>query len=139
MRRKERTRILAEGNPALLDRLAEQVEKAYPIEVVREPERSLVMCRAVDSVANQPFYLGELLITECTVSIRETEGFGAIAGENADFAYKLAVVDAACRARLPETEGWDKLLKDEEERIRQKTAEEHARIEQTKVQFDVKR
>jgi alpha-D-ribose 1-methylphosphonate 5-triphosphate synthase subunit PhnG len=138
LRRKERTKILVEGDSGLLERLAEQVERNYRIEVVREPEKSLVMSKARDSVANQLFCLGEILITECTVALNDVHGFGAIIGEYGDRAYKLAVVDAAYRAEVPETSAWATLLQEEERRIKQRHAEEHARILQTKVQFDTK-
>ncbi|MFE5323117.1 phosphonate C-P lyase system protein PhnG [Paenibacillus sp. NPDC056579] len=130
------TRILIEGDRKLLQQLCCQIEERHEITVVKPPEKSLVMSKARDSVSGQPFYLGEVLVTECTIALGDVHGFGLLIGEDAERAYELAVVDAAMMATLPETEGWFELLKKEEQRIAERRALESARIMKTRVQFD---
>ncbi|MDF2717426.1 MAG: phnG [Paenibacillus sp.] len=130
------TRILIEGDRALLSRLCEEAEAGGEVEVVRQPEKSLVMTKARDSVSEQPFYLGEVLVTECTVSIRGAYGFGVLIGEDAERAYRLAVVDAAYHAGLPMTADWEALLVAEERNIRMRHRQEESGVLRTQVHFD---
>lgn len=120
----------------MLQRLAASIERKYNLRMLRRPEKSLVMSQAKDSIEQRPFYLGEVLITECTVAIDQVHGFGAVIGDRGDTAYRLAVIDAAYRARVPEVAGWGPLLQEEEERIRLRHREEQSRITRTRVQFD---
>ncbi|MBP1992164.1 phosphonate C-P lyase system protein PhnG [Paenibacillus eucommiae] len=145
MKKSRLTHILVEGAPDLLEKLALQVEQKYQVTLVREPERSLVMNKARDSVSGNPFYMGEILITECTVSVESVEsvelvgsvyGFGAIMGEEPERAYQLAVVDCAYNAKLPETLEWETLLIAEELQIDDKKRLEHSRLMMSKVNFD---
>jgi alpha-D-ribose 1-methylphosphonate 5-triphosphate synthase subunit PhnG len=130
------TRILIEGDRELLRRLCEAAEAGGEVELVKQPEKSLVMTKARDSVSEQPFYLGEVLVTECTVAIRGAYGFGVLMGEDAERAYQLAVVDAAYHAGLPITAEWDELLLAEERNIRLRHSREQAGVLRTQVHFD---
>ncbi|TBL70523.1 phosphonate C-P lyase system protein PhnG [Paenibacillus thalictri] len=136
LKRSQITRILIEGDRQLLKRLCALVEETAEPVVVKAPEKSLVMSKARDSVSGQPFYLGEILVTECTVALGETHGFGLLIGEDAQSAYELAVVDAAFHAGLPVTANWTSLLEQEEQRIAKRRAEEQERIMKTRVHFD---
>lgn len=136
MNRAERTKIMVEGDPNWLKQMAEQIESRYRVEMVKRPEKSLVMTKVRDSVSQQPFYVGEVLITECTVSIAGHYGFGALMGEQFERAYQLAVVDAAWNAGLPETNTWLERFKQEEKEILRRHKQELMRVMRTKVQFD---
>lgn len=138
MRRKQRTKVLVEGNPALLERLADQIERDYRVQLVKGPEKSLVMTKAHESVEGGPFYLGETLITECMVLLGDVRGFGAILGDEGDRAFQLAVVDAAYRAKLGEVNDWLPLIEDEEKRIEQKQADEQMYVMKSQIRFDAK-
>lgn len=135
MKRARRTRILVEGDSGLLERMAAQIERLYQPQVVRAPEKSLVMAQAEDSVAQSPFYAGEVLISECTVKLGPAFGFGALLGEQADKAYRLAIVDAAYRAGLAETKEWTTLLEAEEKNMLRRQAKEQMLAFKTKVEF----
>lgn len=132
-----RTKIFIEGDRKLLARLTEQIEQRYDVRVERKAQGSLAMARARDSVTHQPFNVGEILLTECTVAIGDIYGFGAVMGEDRTCAYELAVMDAAFRAGLPETNLWTELLVEEEERIRNRHAQELAIAMRTRVDFGV--
>lgn len=130
-----RTRILIEGSRELLSRLSHQVEQHYPVRIERRPTKALAMAKARDSVTGQPFYLGEILVTECTVAIGNTFGFGAVMGEDSRRAYELAIIDAAYRAKLPATMTWSEQLEEEEQRIERRHREQFAMALSTKVDF----
>lgn len=133
----QRTKILVEGDSKLLSQLAEQIIERYPVKIVQKAKKSLAMTKARDSVALQPFYIGEVLLTECIVSIGEVYGFGAVMGDKRQQAYELSVVDAAYRACLPESEAWRALLEKEEERIESRHQEELSLSMRTKVNFNM--
>ncbi|MBP3039544.1 phosphonate C-P lyase system protein PhnG [Bacillaceae bacterium Marseille-Q3522] len=135
MKKARVTKILVEGNPALLKSFSDEVEKAAAVQIEKKPHTSLMMLKAKDSVSNQPFYAGELLVTECIVSINGSTGIGIIKGEEEERSYQLAVVDAAITANLPLTKNWPARLEAEEEQIKLKTLQESARMAKTKVDF----
>ncbi|MFB5188994.1 phosphonate C-P lyase system protein PhnG [Alicyclobacillus fastidiosus] len=136
MKRKQMTRILVEGDRTLLERLASQVEAAHEVHVNRKPENSLVMMKTFDPVASQPFYLGEVMVTQCTVTVNGHRGIGVLMGDEPDRAYYLAVVDAAVNASIPESFLWEPVLLEEEKRVNRRQYEEYARVEKSKVQFE---
>lgn len=138
MKRSQLTRILVEGDPKLLQDLSNQVEQQYEVNVVKSPEKSLVMMKSRDAVSQKPFYIGEVLVTECTVSIGDVYGFGILMGEDAERAYQLAVVDSAINAKLSICDQWNSLLMEEEEKMKQRNRKEMAQVIRTKVNFDTK-
>jgi alpha-D-ribose 1-methylphosphonate 5-triphosphate synthase subunit PhnG len=136
MKRSRRTKILVDGNRSLLERLTLEIEASSNVRTLRSPETSLVMSKAKDSVSGQPFYTGEILVTECSVKVDETNGFGICLGEEPEKAYCLAVVDAAFQAGHAEVPGWIRLLEEEELNLEQREKQELERILQTKVKFE---
>lgn len=136
MNKAQITRVLVEGDRGLLRKLCDDIERNYPVSIVKGPEKSLVMSKAKDSVSEQPFFLGEILVTECIVDVRGTHGIGILIGEHPEAAYELAVVDAAMNAKLPETRDWIAVFKEEERRIIARLHRERALVMGTKVNFD---
>ncbi len=136
MKRAQWTRILIEGDSRLLESLALEIEAIYDIEVLSAPEKSLVMAKVRDSVSMQPFYAGEVLVTECAVTVAGTQGFGMLMGEFPQKAYELAVVDGALRAGLPQTEDWFARMAAEEAKLAERKTAEQAMALRSKVQFD---
>lgn len=136
MKKARLTKILVEGRSDLLRKFSLQVEANVPVQLESPPTIGSIMMKARDSVSMQPFYMGEILVTECTVSIQGYFGLGMIKGEELEKAYQLAVIDAAFNANLPFTEAWITQLEKEEEKIANRQQEEAMLAKQTKVQFD---
>lgn len=136
MKKSQISRILIDGNPQLVESLSHEIEQKYLVTMIKPPEKSLVMTKARDSVSQQPFYIGEVLVTECTVSLNDVYGFGVLMGEDAQKSYQLAVVDAAFMANLPETKAWSERLLEEEEQIVVKHRLAYSQAMKTKVNFD---
>lgn len=136
MKKKRLTRILVEGRSELAESLAGQIESSYSIQIDKHPQKSLVMLKNNDSVSNQPFYVGEVLVTECSVSIENKKGIGVIMGEQPEKAYYLAIIDAALNGRLKETSEWGARLLEEEKAIERRHQKEAVMAARTKVNFD---
>lgn len=136
LKKKRLTRILVEGNSEFLKKLAGQVEANYHVRVERQPKTGLVMLKTRDSVSMQPFYMGEMLVSECTVSIQDVLGVGVIKGEELERSYQLAVVDAAFNANIPLIEDWISKLEQKEKNIQERHHKEQAMVATSKVHFD---
>lgn len=136
MNRARRTRILVNGSAALRSRLAAEVTAGIEVHELERPRETLVMLTARDSARGSLFHPGEMLVTEARARIERVIGLGIAAGSCPEKAWELAVIDAACNARLPLTGKWDELLLREEERLREEAACEQARILETRVNFE---
>lgn len=136
MKKSRLSKILIEGNPQLLEKLAAQVQETHTVNVKRSPSTGLVMMKTRDSVSRQPFYMGEVLITECTVEIDGIFGMGVLMGEEPDRAYSIALVDAAFNAKLPITLFWLPELEEEERKIKSYQQKEMSKLAASKVNFD---
>lgn len=134
--RKKRTRILVEGSPDTAKNLSRRVAEAHEIHVIEEPNEGLVMVRMRETSKRSLLNLGEVLVTECRVRLGETIGIGIVCGHKPELAYDLAVIDAACAARVSETEGWDEILLAEEAEIEKRLTRETASVLETKVNFE---
>ncbi len=130
--------ILHRVDKGILGQLARSVLAAVPeIRVIKPPQVGLVMIRARETVENQPFNLGEVLVTECTVALGEATGWGCCLGDDPDRAYHLAVLDLVLHLGVGPVERIEAALLAEEERILQEDVSEFASIARSQVQFDV--
>ncbi|MDF1509601.1 phosphonate C-P lyase system protein PhnG [Robertmurraya sp. DFI.2.37] len=136
MKRRRRTEILINGSRTLVEQLAQTITDNYRVKAIQEPEHGLVMMKVRETSKKSLFYLGEALVTECKVQVEEVIGMGIVIGDQKDFAYKLAIIDAAFEAQLAETDEWIKLLESEEEKVLQARRLEEQSILKTKVQFE---
>lgn len=82
MNRKERTRVLVEGNRKVLSRMACEAEQLYAVAMVKEPTEELVMLKVREGAQRSLFYLGEALMTSCAVRIGGAHGYGMVLGED---------------------------------------------------------
>lgn len=125
-----------QGSPELRRELAARIEATHNIYTITEPMNGLVMTSMRDGARKARFFLGEVFVTEARVQVEGVLGLGIIAGEDADAAYQLAVIDAACNAGVAETAGWDDELRAEAARIAVRHAAEQERVLETRVAFD---
>ena len=136
MTRARRTRILVDGHEGLRARLAAAVTAAADVHEVSAPTEGLVMLTTRDTARGVLFHLGELLVTEARARIGTVVGTGLAAGSCPEKAWQLAVIDAAYRASLPITGGWDTDLRAEERRLQVERSREEAGIAATRVSFE---
>jgi alpha-D-ribose 1-methylphosphonate 5-triphosphate synthase subunit PhnG len=136
MNRKRRTEILLRGRKKIAKVLADSISSKYKVVVVQEAQNALIMVKFREKAHSNLFYLGEVLVTEAKVMIKNHLGTGILRGHDAELAYLLAVVDAAYNAELPETLAWEDLLSSEEMLIQQKQKSKQDLILKTKVNFE---
>ncbi|MYL56800.1 phosphonate C-P lyase system protein PhnG [Virgibacillus halodenitrificans] len=136
MKRRRRTEILIQSNLDLAGKLADQIKQTYTYKEIVSPQYGLTMVKMRESAQKSLFYIGEVLVTEAKVEINDHIGIGIVQGMNDDLAMRLAIVDAAYNAKLPETSTWtDTLLKAETE-VNHKKAKQQAEQMETKVSFE---
>lgn len=137
MNRFERTRVLVEGEPALAQSIAADIEKQCQVEILSDPKEELICLKTRETALNSLFLLGEALISSCRVRIEDTVGHGFILGSRRNDAYCLAVIDAAFSSgrSFKRQAKWEKQIEKEATRLRDKHAKERARIERTRVSF----
>ncbi|MEI8096017.1 MAG: phosphonate C-P lyase system protein PhnG [Spirochaetales bacterium] len=133
--RRERTRLLVLSPPELARELAQEVRALHLVEVLEPARAGLVMAQVLETARRSVFHLGEVLVSECKVRVSGTLGLGLVKGWNEDLAEDLAVVDAAYRAGLPVTEGWNGRLDDAGTALEARLADERRLLETTRVDF----
>jgi alpha-D-ribose 1-methylphosphonate 5-triphosphate synthase subunit PhnG len=137
MGRRQRTRILVDGNPRLAAALCERIQQRYPVVPLVDPHETLVVIKVREGARGSLFYLGEALATECRVLLDEVPGVGLLLGSERRRAFELAVIDAAMSAPtpLPEEPSWVSLLQAEEARLAEASRAGQRRLASTRVEF----
>lgn len=136
MKKKRMSFIMAHADLSELNKMAGEIEGIYKVKATKKPEMGLAMIKVRDGVYRENFYLGEVLITECTVHLDGNLGLGIAAGDSPERAYSMAVVDAAFNASIPEvTELTDSLLVWEKQ-IEAKRIDDASMVEGSKVKFE---
>lgn len=131
--------MLARADDKTIERLACAVMEVNPdITVIKTPQAGLLMMRAREAVENAGFNLGELLVTECTVTRRDGEiGWGLCLGENPERAFHLAVLDLVWEHIPEQRREIETALKVIATFARQMDAALYASVERTRVRFEV--
>ncbi len=129
--------ILCECAADALEAFVRELETQHSILIVRQPAVCMTMVRAEDSVESQPFYLGEVLVTDCEVQVDGQAGYGLCMGDEPVRCYCMAVMDA-----LLQSEGGDAgraraFLVGQAVLIADRQKLEYNLIQQTKVAFKV--
>lgn len=137
MNRRKRTTILIDGSRSLARELVSEIESNYEIHVLAAPQQALTMVKLRETAKKSLFYLGEVLVTETKVQINNTFGIGIVVGDEEEFSYQLAVIDAAYEANLVENGKWTLLFEEEEKQIQKNRALKEASILKTKVNFEM--
>jgi alpha-D-ribose 1-methylphosphonate 5-triphosphate synthase subunit PhnG len=136
MKKARLSKILVEGDAEFVSQLAKKIEEACSIKIERPAGTSLVMMKTRDTVSKQPFYMGEVLVTECVVEIDGAFGMGVVMGEQPTRAYQMAIIDAAFNAQLPLVNELVPLLIEEEDHIIRRQRKEAATVAGSRVNFD---
>jgi alpha-D-ribose 1-methylphosphonate 5-triphosphate synthase subunit PhnG len=127
---------LSKTDLKLLYEVVAEVSAVSQVAVVKPANTSLVMMGVKDSVQEVPFYLGEVLITQCAVSINEICGYGFAMGDDPERAYCLAVIEAALQSEHPKTTMISEFIKRQAEVVHHEKILDYAAVRQTRVQFD---
>lgn len=82
MNRRERSAILAAAASDEVKRIAQAIQERHDIQILKEPQKTLVMVKVRESVQGALFYLGEVLATESMVVVDGAKGASVVAGDD---------------------------------------------------------
>ncbi len=136
MIRKERTRILVHCEKEFLRQWTEYFKQQNEFHVIEEPKNALTMIRMRESAQNTLFYLGEVLVSETRVECQGVIGIGIIQGNELEKSYDLAILDAACNAKLEGVEDLEKELVKQKEMQEEQHKKYVNQILKTRVNFE---
>ncbi len=138
MNRRERSAILAAASSDEVKHIAQAIQERHDIQILKEPQKTLVMVKVRESVKRSLFYLGEVLATESMVVVDGAKGASVIAGADFEKCIAAAVIDGYFN--LHQAEGKDAIV---QEILKLKTAQEQARetlnreLRRSQVNFNV--
>ena len=114
------------------------IESKLSIELVIPPKLGMTMVKAQDSIDFQSFYLGEVLITECQLTVDGQLGYGFCMGDQGKRAYSIAIIDAIIHSPLHplQNEIFD-FIKEQGEMLELEKLKEYNQILKTKVDFKI--
>lgn len=133
MEKRRLFKIMSKADRNEMINLAEEIKKVYDVVVVKEPEKALAMIKMREPVKESIFYLGEVIVTEATVSVNGVNGTAVTMGDDYEKTISMAIVDAAYNGSLFEKE--QLLLEWEKEQVC-KEEKENAMFMKTMVNFN---
>ena len=132
MEKKRLFKIMAKADRDVIIGLADKIKQSHEVIIVKSPEKALTMIKMREPVKESLFYLGEVIVTEATVSLDGTNGTAVTMGDDFDKTLAMAVIDAACNCKV--FEDTEVLLELEKEQI-DKEEKENAMFMKTMVNF----
>lgn len=93
MSKRKLSAILAGASKDELVVIADQIKADNNVKILKAPQKTLVMVKVRESVKNSLFYLGEVLATECMVTVDRAKGVSVIAGDDFEKAIAAAIID----------------------------------------------
>lgn len=119
----------------LAERLIDTGESPAPT-VIRPPQVGMAVLQVREPVEQSRFYLGEVLVTECSVEVAGVAGWSMRAGDDRIATLAAALLDAVAAAGLPARDEIDRLCNRIAVRRAQQDAAEWAEIEATTLSFE---
>ena len=132
MEKKRLFRIMAKADRKIVMSLAEKIKNQHEVLIVKAPEKALAMVKMREPVKESLFYMGEVIVTEATVSVDGTNGMAVTMGDDFDKTLAMAVIDGACNGGV--FEDMETLLKLEKEQI-DREEKENSMFHETMVNF----
>lgn len=136
MTKKEVTQILAKASLGDVKKIAEAVKENSEIQIVKQPQKTLVMVKVREPVKQSLFYLGEVLASECMVMVDGVRGASVIAGDDFDKVYECAVIDG-CMNKNNDSQILENMLLKLKSEQEIKRAGLNREIRKSKVNFNV--
>ncbi|MDO5028210.1 MAG: phosphonate C-P lyase system protein PhnG [Bacillota bacterium] len=136
MNKKERTKIFIDYASDQAKDLARLIEANEDIEIIQEPKEGLAMIKVRETAKNSLFYLGEVLITETKVRIKDQIGLGIVKGKDCELSKALAILDAAYELNLPILDQWTDIFLACQQQGLDQVKKQRAIVAATKVDFE---
>ena len=111
LERKDWIRALTVHPVSALNTLANELTRDCDVKLKSLPQAGLGLLQVTDGAFHEPYYLGEFLLSLCSIVISTPDGRCAAGGaqvmaDDAELARSLAILDAILAARLP---GWERV------------------------------
>lgn len=100
MDKKEISIVLSRAETSQVKEIAKLIQQKYKIQIIKEPQKTLVMIKVRESIKRSLFYLGEVLASECMVMINGVKGCSVQAGDDFEKVLASAVIDGALNAGM---------------------------------------
>lgn len=91
-------KILARATKNEVSTLAGKVKEKNEIVLIKEPNKTLTMIKMKEPVKNTRFYIGEIMVSECVISLNGIKGMAVTMGDDLEKILDMAIVDAAINA-----------------------------------------
>lgn len=128
---------LAVADDTAVRELAERIlEAAGAVEVLTGPRAATMLVEMTESVQEQRFYLGEVVVSQASVSVQGSRGDALVIGRDLERALAVAVCDAAADAGVL-AEEVAALVQRSESAAAAARRHESATVAATKVSFEV--
>ncbi len=136
MTKRELSAILAAATAKEVAEIAAPIKESCDIKILKEPQKTLVMVKVRESVQQSLFYLGEVLASECMVTVNGIKGASVMAGDDFNKCLHAAVIDGFLNGEAAPSAVTDAVAALQQ---RQQEAREdlNRRLRQSKVQFNV--
>ncbi|MBR5319666.1 MAG: phosphonate C-P lyase system protein PhnG [Peptococcaceae bacterium] len=132
MKKRRLFKILSKADRGIVLDMADEIKKRTEVVVIKAPEKALAMIKMREPVKESLFYLGEVIVTETTVSVNGVNGTAVAMGDDYDKTLAMAIIDAAYNGNLFADE--TVLLELEKEQIAREE-KENAMFMKTMVNF----
>lgn len=139
MTKREISAVLSRASKDEVEEIASLLKETERIEIVKEPQKTLVMVKVRETIGQSLFYLGEVLAVECMVTVNGNKGFNVMAGDDFDKVLSAAIIDGFLnnKDKALERETVMKNIQKLAEKQRLKRAGLNAEIMKSKVNFNV--
>lgn len=135
-------KALTAHSPITICNLAEEISKNWQIKHRSLPQNGLSLLTMQDGVFHEPYYLGEIPISQAHLSLSNEQGesydgAAQVMTDSEDLAVALAVCDAVMAHQLS---GWEKVAQSIELGMKKREEENHIRgtiLAKTKVNFSL--
>lgn len=139
MTKRDITAILAAASQTEAVEIAAAIKVNCEIQMMKPPQKTLVMVKARESVKKSLFYLGEVLASECMVLVDGMKGAAVLAGDDFDKVTAAAVIDGFLN--LPDRQEEQQQVLEQIQRLGRQQAAERAELNgalrKSKVNFNV--
>jgi alpha-D-ribose 1-methylphosphonate 5-triphosphate synthase subunit PhnG len=132
-----RYEVFAEADLGVLERWSDAVLSEADVRVVQQPSSELAMMQVRDPVSGGLFFLGEVLMQVCRVTIGDVAGCGYALGSDAPRALCAAILDAALNAHHRLSDGIAAALQAEAVEVHRRRVAESRLVERSRVRFEV--
>jgi len=127
---------MAKATASEIQELAFPLSQKYPVKIIKEPIKSLVMVQMRETVQESLFYIGEVLVVESIVEMDSVKGVAVTLGDDFDKVFAMAIIDAAFNKKAEECEDMEQRLFQLEKKQIETEQKENALFQETKVNFN---